>query len=93
MASTSPVKGSTAITQPDADSVSAIERSSSRSATYWMASSRASTTVAPSVEGRSVWATGLRRASAETTTFAARPRISFSSAYSTPYMPVLSRPT
>ena len=47
----------------------------------------------PSVEGRSVWATGRRRASVWTTTLAARPRISFSSAYSTPDMPVLSRPT
>ena len=93
MASTSPEKGSTTITQPDPACVSAIDRSSSRSATCWIASSRASTTVAPSVEGRSVWATGRRRASVCTTTLAARPRMSFSKAYSIPYMPVLSRPT
>jgi len=34
-----------------------------------------------------------RRASVCTTTLAARPRMSFSKAYSIPYMPVLSRPT
>ena len=45
MASTSPEKGSTTITMPEAAWVSAIERSSSRSAMCWIASSRASTTV------------------------------------------------
>ena len=85
--------GSTTITMPDCDCVSAIERSSSRSAMCWIAWSIARTTASPSVEGRSVWATGRRRASVWTTTFAARPRISFSSAYSTPDIPVLSRPT
>ena len=78
---------------PEAACVSATARSSSRSATYWIASSRASTTVAPSVEGRSVWATGRRRASVWTTTLAARPRISLSRPYSIPPMPVLSTPT
>ena len=63
MARTSPENGSTTTTTPAADCVSAIERSSSRSATCWIASSRARTTVDPSVEGRSAWATGRRRAS------------------------------
>ncbi len=39
-----------------------------------------------------MWPTGRRRASVWTTTLAARPPISFSKAYSTPLMPVLSRP-
>ena len=80
-------------TTPAIDWVSAIARSSSVSAAYWIDSSRVRTTVEPSVEGRSVWPTGRRRASVWTKTFAARPLIWSSKAYSTPLIPVLSRPT
>ena len=87
------MRGSITTATPETEPVSATARSISFSAAYWIASSIVSTTVWPSVEGFSVVSIGRRRASMRTLTFAARPRIRSSKAYSMPLMPVLSSPT